>query len=123
MVVQKFPNGTERYVLGCSPDSHPNSAFRTSASPAGPFVDVWPKMADGKDFSSYNPAPVWVNQTWYMTSQNTEAIWTAPELEGPWSVFAHIDRSQFTGIFKAAIEDRALTLRFAAAACSRTTSQ
>ena len=51
----------------------------------GPFI---PHM--GLGLYQTNPAPIYVNKTFYSTSQFTTEVYVASELQGPWSIFANI---------------------------------
>eukprot|EP00927_Polykrikos_kofoidii_P038148 TRINITY_DN32432_c0_g1_i1.p1 TRINITY_DN32432_c0_g1~~TRINITY_DN32432_c0_g1_i1.p1 ORF type:complete len:369 (+),score=31.04 TRINITY_DN32432_c0_g1_i1:76-1182(+) len=60
-------------------------------SPFGPFTPVVGA------FGGSNPAPLYHKGAFYVTTQQTKKIWTAPSLLGPWTVFADIDLSAQTG--------------------------
>jgi len=49
----------------------------------GPFVQA-------ARYSGVNPAPVFSNGSFFLTTQHTTEVLTAPSLAGPWSFFANI---------------------------------
>ena len=53
----------------------------------GPFLKS-PYAYPGGDGS--NPAPVFVNGTFYVTNQGTTEIWSTPSLDKPWANFASV---------------------------------
>ena len=37
-----------------------------------------------------NPAPLWHNGAFYVTTQQTREVWTTPALDQPWTLYANI---------------------------------
>lgn len=58
-----------------------------ASSADGPFVQS-PYTYPGGDGS--NPAPVFLNNTFFLTNQGTTQIWMTPSLDVAWTVFATI---------------------------------
>jgi hypothetical protein len=55
-------------------------------SPDGPFEAV-----PNSSYPGGNPAPVFHNSAWYLTSQRTKEVYTTPQLGQPWTKFADIN--------------------------------
>lgn len=72
-----------------------DGACLTASSPYGPFTPVpgfsLPKTPAGNN--NNNPAPIYFRGAFYLTTQFTQYIWTAPYLGAPWTVFANISHS------------------------------
>ena len=55
-------------------------------------------------YAGVNPAPVFVNGAFFLTSQRTSKVLTAPSISGPWSFFANITQPPAT-IMNYTVED------------------
>ncbi len=60
-------------------------AFWLADSLYGPFVPI-----RGAGYSGINPAPIYHNGSFFVTSQATTLIETAPSYRGPWAFYANI---------------------------------
>lgn len=79
-----FPNattGAETYSIWIG------GSILLAESADGPFIKS-PFTYPGGDGS--NPAPVFLNGSFYLTNQGTDQIWTTPSLDKPWTVFTTI---------------------------------
>jgi hypothetical protein len=75
-------------------------ALLLSASLDGPFVPT-----RGGGYGGINPAPIFHNGSFYVTSQATTLIETAPSYLGPWTFFANITHPWGPGEAPYSVED------------------
>lgn len=90
---QQLANGTVKYALFFSVDGHPNPPIMVADNPAGPWTRLnYNNRTARVDGSHFDPAPVWYNNTWYLTDQATKTFWKSDSIYGPWVVLGHYNK-------------------------------